>query len=91
MAFEKEVKIRNKTGMHAKPAADFVKKVNQYSSAISVSFDGKEVNAKDVMALMGLGVAKGNQITIKAEGDNAKTIVEEIITFVENDMVKNDY
>ncbi|MCC3145834.1 HPr family phosphocarrier protein [Halanaerobium sp. Z-7514] len=91
MAFEKEVKIRNKTGMHAKPAADFVKKVNQYSPAVSVSFEGKEVNAKDVMALMGLGVAKGNQITIKAEGDNAKTIVEEIIAFVENDMVKNDY
>ncbi|ADQ13647.1 HPr family phosphocarrier protein [Halanaerobium hydrogeniformans] len=91
MAFEKDVKIKNKTGMHAKPAADFVKKVNKYSSKISVIFEGKEVNAKDVMAVMGLGVAKGNQITIKAEGDNAKTAVEEIIDFVKNDMVTNDY
>ena len=91
MTFKKEVKIRNKTGMHAKPAADFVKKVNQYSSQISVTFEGKEVNAKDVMALMGLGVAKGNQITIKAEGENAKKAVEEIIDFVKNDMVTNDY
>lgn len=90
MVAEKDVKIKNKTGMHAKPAAQFTKKVSQYSSKISIIFDGKEVNAKDVMAVMGLGVSKGNTVTIKAEGEDSQKAVEEIVEFIEIDMIKDD-
>ncbi|MFP4021336.1 MAG: HPr family phosphocarrier protein [Halanaerobium sp.] len=90
MVAEKTVQIRNKTGMHAKPAAEFTKKVSQYTSKISVTFEGKEVNAKDVMAVMGLGVSKGNKVTIKAEGEDSQTAVKEIVEFIEKDMIKDD-
>ena len=90
MMEEKSVQIKNKTGMHAQPAAQFVKKVSQYTSKVSITFEGKEVNAKDVMAVMGLGVAKGNNVTIKAEGEDSKKAVEEIIDFIKKDMTKDD-
>lgn len=90
MAEEKTVQMKNKTGMHAKPAAEFVKKVSQYTSKVSITFEEKEVNAKDVMAVMGLGVAKGNKITIKAEGEDSKKAINEIVDFIEKDMVKDD-
>jgi len=90
MVAEKIVQIKNRTGMHAKPAAEFTKKVSQYTSKVSVTFEGKEVNAKDVMAVMGLGVSKGNRIIIKAEGEDSKKAVEEIADFVENEMPEDD-
>ncbi|RAK11723.1 phosphocarrier protein [Halanaerobium saccharolyticum] len=82
--------IENRTGLHARPASQFVQKVGKFSSEIKVIFKDKEVNAKSIMGLMSLGIGKGNEITVKAEGSDADEAVEELIDFIEVELLKED-
>ena len=87
---EKKVIITNKTGLHARPAAQFVQKAGKFDSKIEIIFEEKEVNAKSIMGVMSLGVGKGNEITVKAEGEDADEAVEELVDFIEVEMAKED-
>lgn len=90
MVKEKKVIITNKTGLHARPAAQFVKKAGKYDSKIEIVFEEKEVNAKSIMGVMSLGVGKGNEIIVKAEGEDAEAAVKELTDFIEVEMAKED-
>lgn len=87
---EKKVIITNKTGLHARPAAQFVQKAGKFDSKIEIVFEEKEVNAKSIMGVMSLGVGKGNEITIRAEGEDADAAVEELVDFIKIEMAKED-
>ncbi|MFP4020982.1 MAG: HPr family phosphocarrier protein [Halanaerobium sp.] len=87
---EKKVIITNKTGLHARPAAQFVQKAGKFNSKIEIIFEEKEVNAKSIMGVMSLGVGKDDQIIIKADGDDAEKAVEELVDFIEVEMTKED-
>ena len=87
---EKKVIITNKTGLHARPAAQFVQKAGKFDSKIEIVFEEKEVNAKSIMGVMSLGVGKGNEITVRAEGGDADAAVEELVDFIEVEMAKED-
>ncbi|WP_413379254.1 phosphocarrier protein HPr [Alkalihalobacillus sp. 1P02AB] len=69
---EKTFKITAETGIHARPATQLVNKAGQYSSDITLEYKGKSVNLKSIMGVMSLGVAKGAEVTIKAEGSDAQ-------------------
>lgn len=74
--------ITDELGIHARPAGLFVKMAGGFQSEITVSKDGKEANAKRIMALMGLSATKGTEITVKVEGpdeDEAVKAVEEFL------------
>ncbi|MFP4371920.1 MAG: HPr family phosphocarrier protein [Halanaerobium sp.] len=90
MVKEKKVIITNKTGLHARPAAQFVQKAGKFNSKIEIIFEEKEVNAKSIMGVMSLGVGKDDQIIIKADGDDAEKAVEELVDFIEVEMTKED-
>lgn len=60
--------ITDELGIHARPAGLLVKLANGYKSDIIISKDGKEANAKRIMALMSLGATKGTEITVRIEG-----------------------
>ena len=87
---EKKVIITNKTGLHARPAAQFVQKAGKFDSKIEIIFEEKEVNAKSIMGVMSLGVGKDDQIIIKADGDDAEKAVKELVDFIEVEMTKED-
>jgi len=87
---EKKVIITNKTGLHARPAAQFVQKAGKFDSKIEIVFEEKEVNAKSIMGVMSLGVGKGNEITVRADGEDADKAVEELVDFIEVEMAKED-
>lgn len=87
---EKKVIITNKTGLHARPAAQFVQKAGKFDSKIEIIFEEKEVNAKSIMGVMSLGVGKGNEIVVRAEGDDASEAVKELVDFIEVEMAKED-
>jgi len=76
---EKTVKILNKIGLHARPAAEFVEKANTFKSKISVEKDGKKVNAKSIVEILTLGARYGSSIKITAEGEDEEEAVEELI------------
>ncbi len=71
-----QVEIANKHGLHARPAAEFVKLANQYDAEVWVRKSDIEVSGKSIMGVMMLAAECGSMIHIRAEGDDAETAVE---------------
>jgi len=71
MTLEKEFTITNKNGMHARPAAQFVKQASQFKCEVLVEKDDEQVNGKSIMGLMMLAAAKGECIKIITDGADA--------------------
>lgn len=88
MGAEKKVEITNETGLHARPASKFVQKAGTFKSDITIIYGKKEVNAKSIMGVLSLGVSQGNEITIKCEGEDAETAVEELVNFLHEQMAE---
>ena len=73
----KELVVTNKLGIHARPAAMFVKTANKFECDIFVEKDGERVNGKSIMGLMMLAAGPGSKLLVLAEGeDAAKAVVE---------------
>lgn len=81
---ERKVTVQNKTGLHARPAALFVQKANQFKSEIHIIKDSKEINAKSIMGVMSLGVGQGTEILIRADGEDAQQAVDALVELVES-------
>lgn len=80
----REVTIINETGLHARPAQLFIQKANQFQSEIKVKKeDGSEGNAKSILSMMSLGLAKGSKITIEASGADEEQAVKALAELVE--------
>lgn len=60
--------IENKTGIHARPASVFVQKASSFKSKIQLKAKGKTVDAKSILMIMSMGLVKGTEITIVADG-----------------------
>lgn len=75
--------IKDAFGIHARPAGLLVKEVGKYQSKISLTKDGKTVDAARLMAVMSLGVKQGQTITVTAEGDDEEAAASEIQAFFE--------
>jgi phosphotransferase system HPr (HPr) family protein len=82
---ERETTVGPKEGLHARPAAQFVKKAKQFSSDIVVIKSDKEANAKSSLKVMTLGAKKGDSITIRAEGEDAEEAVEALAELISAD------
>lgn len=78
MALSKTLKITNKQGLHARPAAMFVKLANKFQSEIWVTKDGEEVNGKSIMGLMMLAAEFGSDVEISTEGSDEEQAMNEI-------------
>ena len=81
----KTLKIKTESGIHARPAAMFVKMANQFPCEILVQKDDQEINGKSIMGIMMLALTKGTTITIKADGQKEKEAVKKIAELIEND------
>jgi len=75
---EKEIPIVNRLGLHARPAAMFVRIASRYRSEILVSKEGEEVNGKSIMGLMMLAAGQGSKLRLRCEGPDADEAVEEL-------------
>lgn len=81
---EKDFTIVNKEGLHARPAAMFVKISNRYRSEIWVSKDDENANGKSIMAIMLLAAEHGSIIHITAEGEDEVEALASLGTLVES-------
>ena len=77
------LKIQNKAGLHARPAAMFVQTANQYQSIIKIRNGEREVNAKSIIGIMTLGASHGAMVTVSAEGDDAGQALSGLRALVE--------
>jgi len=77
-AVTREMTIVNKLGIHARPAAMFVKTANRFECDIYVEKDGEKVNGKSIMGLMMLAAGPGSKLSVQAEGDDAGKALNEL-------------
>jgi phosphocarrier protein len=82
-AASREVRIRNKRGLHARASARFVNLASEIDTAIEVEKDGQKVCGTSIMGLMMLGAAMGDTITIHVAGDNAEDALSRLVALVE--------
>ena len=75
---EKEVPIVNRLGLHARPAAMFVRIASRHRAEIWVSKEGEEVNGKSIMGLMMLAAGQGSKLRIRCDGPDADKAMEEL-------------
>jgi phosphocarrier protein HPr len=80
----REFVILNQYGIHARPAALFVKAASRYDSDIYVEKDGNRVSGKSIMGLMTLEASKGSKITVSAEGPDAEEAISELQSLIES-------
>ena len=78
VSIKKDLIIQNRLGVHARPAALFVKTTSKFNCEIFVEKDGEKVNGKSIMGLMMLAAGPGSKIVILAEGEDAAQAIEEV-------------
>jgi phosphocarrier protein len=69
------IEITNTSGLHARPATFFIQKANTYHSSIWVEKDDRKVNAKSLLGVLSLGIAKGMTVTLIADGDDEEAAI----------------
>jgi phosphocarrier protein len=67
---KRDVTITNNIGLHARPATFFIQKANSYKSLIWIEKDDRKINAKSLLGVLSLGIAKGMTVTIIADGQD---------------------
>ena len=83
---EKTVVIKNKQGLHARPAALFVQIANKFDSDVIVSKGKTKVNGKSIMGVMMLEAGKGSVITIITKGEDAQQAITELESLLSSDI-----
>ena len=79
----KELVVINKAGIHARPAAMFVKTANRFACDIFVEKDGEKINGKSIMGLMMLAAGPGSKVTLHVKGTDAAAAIAEIEALVQ--------
>jgi len=84
MTCTKEFTIPNKLGMHARPAAQFVKRASKYQCSVWVEKDDEQVNGKSIMGLMMLAAGQGAKLTVITEGSDAENALAELGSLIQS-------
>ena len=79
---ERTVGIVNELGLHARPAAEFVKTAGRFACAVTVRKDGMEVNGKSIMGMMMLAAEMGSELVLIADGDDAEAALDALEALV---------
>lgn len=87
---EETLKINNKHGLHARPAAQFVKVAGKFKSDIKVIKDGLEVNGKSIMGIMMLAAEPGSEIGLSIDGDDEHEAITALRELIENKFYEED-
>jgi phosphocarrier protein len=85
--YSRQVDIANKTGLHARPASDFVALANKFKSRITikdVNSEDEAVNAKSIVLLLTQGFAKGTIVEIKGNGEDEQNGVDALVALIES-------
>lgn len=78
--------IKDRMGIHIRPAGLFVKEVQKYESKVTIFANGKTADASNLVMIMSLGVKKGETIEIEIEGPDEDAAYDRIVSFFENNL-----
>jgi len=82
VVIERAVPIVNALGLHARPAAEFVKTAGRFKASVRVRKDELEVNGKSIMGMMMLAAECGSRLTIRVEGEDAEAVIEALAALI---------
>ena len=82
MTAERAVRIENRNGLHARPAAEIVKAAAKFKSDITIRREEMEVNGKSIMGVMMLAAERGTTLHVRAEGPDANEAVDTLATLI---------
>ena len=77
-----EVEIVNKLGLHARASAKLTQTASQFAASVSLSRNGRRVNAKSIMGVMMLAAGKGSRVTIETEGEDADQALAAVVALI---------
>ena len=86
--YEKRATIMKQIGLHARPATFLIQKANEFKSSIWIEKDERRVNAKSLLGVLSLGVAKDSTINIIAEGPDEAEAVETLCALIDSDFAE---
>ena len=82
-----EVLINNKSGLHARPASQFVQAASKFKSDIFIDCNGEKINAKSILGVMAAGLTKGTKIFIEAEGQDEELATNALVDLIKNKLI----
>ena len=85
MVVERRVRVVNRHGIHARPAAEIVKTASRFKSQITLARDGLDVNCKSIMGVMMLAAECGAELLLRAEGDDAEAAAAALADVIARD------
>lgn len=80
---EKQLEVKLKSGLQARPAAQFVQEATRFSSEIFLEKEGRKVNAKSIMGLMTLAAGHGETVTLSVDGSDEEEAFEHLENYIE--------
>ncbi len=86
----KDVTVLNQVGLHARPATFFIQKANEFKSGIWIVKDERKVNAKSLLGVLSLGITKGTEISIVADGSDEEEAVNELVKLVQSNFAEKE-
>ena len=81
---KQDVTITNNIGLHARPATFFIQKANSFKASIWVEKDDRKVNAKSLLGVLSLGIAKGMTVTLIADGADEEEAINGLVELILN-------
>ena len=86
--YEKRATVLKQIGLHARPATFLIQKANEFKSSIWIEKDERRVNAKSLLGVLSLGVAKDMTITILADGPDEAEAVDTLCELINSDFAE---
>ena len=90
MKLERQTKVINRLGLHARASAKLVKSAGRYASSIRIGTDSETVDGKSIMGLMMLAATQGTTMTITIEGEDAESAMHDIVGLFENRFAEHE-
>jgi len=87
---EAKVLIKNKVGLHARPAALFVQTANKFKSTITAIHGDRKANAKSILNVLTLGADQGAELILQAEGEDAQEAIQALIDLIESNFGESE-
>lgn len=86
--YQKEIIVSNQVGLHSRPATFFIQKANEFKSSIWIERENRRVNAKSLLGVLSLGISRGVEIKISAEGVDETEAVDALIALIANNFAE---
>ena len=86
--YNKVTVVNNQVGLHARPATFFIQKANEFKCSIWVEREERKVNAKSLLGVLSLGIVKGTEINLIADGSDEEEAIEALVKLISSDFAE---